>query len=192
MVKETNIPAPGNLEIIRKLLNTWKIPNDSRKIMDKLINKDDVNEFQKENFENIDNYPLFNYTDLINLRNDLRKSISSSDGDEIINYWLIKYPINVELVKNEDNSNYSVSFSPKKFFCSWILAVVLESISNGEWNRLKECPDCKLVFFDHSRNKSKVWCGMYALSDEGRACGSISKVKRYREKQKKMNKNKSK
>ena len=33
--------------------------------------------------------------------------------------------------------------------------------------------------WDRTRNASKVWCGMYAGAD-GRACGSIAKVRRYR------------
>ena len=35
------------------------------------------------------------------------------------------------------------------------------------------------MFWDRTRNASKIWCGMYAGQD-GRACGSIAKVRRYR------------
>ena len=50
--------------------------------------------------------------------------------------------------------------------------------------RLKACPDCRWVFYDHSRNGSKRWCGMYAGEEGGRACGTIAKVKNYRAKRK--------
>ena len=35
------------------------------------------------------------------------------------------------------------------------------------------------IVWDRTRNASKIWCGMYAGAD-GRACGSIAKVRRYR------------
>jgi CGNR zinc finger/Putative stress-induced transcription regulator len=60
-----------------------------------------------------------------------------------------------------------------------VLEAVAEAVAGGAWDRLKQCPDCRLVFFDHTRNQSKVWCGMYAGPD-GRACGTIAKVRRYR------------
>jgi hypothetical protein len=59
-----------------------------------------------------------------------------------------------------------------------VLQAVVAALSDGSWSRLRQCPDCRLVFWDRTRNASKVWCGMYAGSD-GRACGSIAKVRRY-------------
>ncbi|WP_280250724.1 CGNR zinc finger domain-containing protein [Nocardia abscessus] len=44
-------------------------------------------------------------------------------------------------------------------------------------------PDCRNVFYDHSRNRSRTWCSMYAETPDGRACGSISKVRAYRKRQ---------
>jgi predicted RNA-binding Zn ribbon-like protein len=41
------------------------------------------------------------------------------------------------------------------------------------------CPDCRLVFYDATRNQSKRWCQMSA-AEGGRACGSIAKVRRWR------------
>ena len=55
--------------------------------------------------------------------------------------------------------------------------------SDGHWKRLKACPDCRGVFYDHTRNGSKRWCLMYAGGPDGRACGTIAKVRRYRDKQ---------
>jgi predicted RNA-binding Zn ribbon-like protein len=40
-----------------------------------------------------------------------------------------------------------------------------------------------VVFYDHTRSRTKVWCGMLAGGPEGRARGTIAKVKRYRRKQ---------
>jgi predicted RNA-binding Zn ribbon-like protein len=37
------------------------------------------------------------------------------------------------------------------------------------------------VFYDHTRNASKRWCLMNAGGPNGRACGTIAKVRRYRQ-----------
>ena len=58
-----------------------------------------------------------------------------------------------------------------------VLSIVLMSIQENVWGRLKACPDCRWVFYDHSRNGTKRWCGMYAREEGGRACGTIAKVK---------------
>ena len=38
-----------------------------------------------------------------------------------------------------------------------------------------------LGFDHHTRNGGKRWCLMYAGGPQGRACGTIAKVRRYRE-----------
>ncbi len=62
------------------------------------------------------------------------------------------------------------------------LAIVLAAIADRTWPRLKACPDCRWVFFDHTRNGSKRWCLMNA-GPTGRACGTIDKVRRFRQRQ---------
>ena len=64
--------------------------------------------------------------------------------------------------------------------CSVVLAAVLTAIAEGTWTRLKACPDCRWVFYDHTRNGSKRWCLMTAGGSSGRSCGSIAKVRAYR------------
>jgi predicted RNA-binding Zn ribbon-like protein len=58
--------------------------------------------------------------------------------------------------------------------------VIAQAVKEGTWGRLKACPDCRWAFYDHTRSKTKVWCGMLA-GDGGRACGTIAKVRRYRQ-----------
>lgn len=43
-----------------------------------------------------------------------------------------------------------------------LLAIVAEAMTDGTWSRLKVCPgdDCGWAFYDHSRNRSGVWCSM--------------------------------
>jgi hypothetical protein len=58
------------------------------------------------------------------------------------------------------------------------------AVADGQWQRLKACPDCRWVFYDHTRNASKRWCLMHAGGPDGRACGTIAKLRQYRQKQK--------
>jgi hypothetical protein len=53
--------------------------------------------------------------------------------------------------------------------------VLLELSIAGESDRLHRCQsdDCRWVFFDRSRNRSKVWCDMSG-------CGSRAKARAYR------------
>jgi predicted RNA-binding Zn ribbon-like protein len=56
-----------------------------------------------------------------------------------------------------------------------LLVPVFESMLDGSWLRVKVCraPDCRWAFYDHSRNRSGVWCEMAV-------CGNRAKVRTYR------------
>jgi predicted RNA-binding Zn ribbon-like protein len=43
-----------------------------------------------------------------------------------------------------------------------LLAIVVEALGNGSWERLKICPGdhCGWAFYDHSRNRTGRWCSM--------------------------------
>jgi predicted RNA-binding Zn ribbon-like protein len=58
---------------------------------------------------------------------------------------------------------------------SFIAGLVLESMADGTWQRLKACPGehCGWGFYDHSRNQTGSWCSM-AL------CGGRAKARAYR------------
>ena len=57
-----------------------------------------------------------------------------------------------------------------------ILALVAAAQSDGTWARLKACPErrCRWGFYDHTRNRSGVWCTMTV-------CGNRAKARAYRE-----------
>jgi predicted RNA-binding Zn ribbon-like protein len=56
-----------------------------------------------------------------------------------------------------------------------ILIPVAESGQDRSWQRVKACRDgdCQWAFYDHSRNRSGVWCEMAV-------CGNRTKVRAYR------------
>jgi predicted RNA-binding Zn ribbon-like protein len=56
-----------------------------------------------------------------------------------------------------------------------LLIPVIESGSDGTWERVKACraDDCLWAFYDHSRNHSRTWCTMSV-------CGNRAKARTYR------------
>jgi predicted RNA-binding Zn ribbon-like protein len=92
----------------------------------------------------------------------------------LINGWLDKIGIRAGAVVHEPE---------QRRLAGLVLAAVIDAIAAGQWERLKTCHDCQWVFYDQTRNSSRRWCGMNAEGPEGRACGSIAKVRRYRQRQ---------
>jgi predicted RNA-binding Zn ribbon-like protein len=58
---------------------------------------------------------------------------------------------------------------------AWILGAVTKGMSDGSWSRMKACrrDRCRWLFYDHSRNRSAVWCLM-------EVCGNKEKAMAYR------------
>lgn len=61
---------------------------------------------------------------------------------------------------------------------AWILGAVTKGMSDGTWSRMKACKRdrCRWLFYDHSRNRSAVWCLM-------EVCGNKEKAMAYRKRQ---------
>jgi predicted RNA-binding Zn ribbon-like protein len=60
-----------------------------------------------------------------------------------------------------------------------ILSIVVVSMANGTWARLKACRNdpCQFAFFDRSKNHSGVWCAM--------TCGNRINARVYRQRRRK-------
>ena len=59
-----------------------------------------------------------------------------------------------------------------------VIAIVAEAQADGSWTRMKACPwdTCGWAFYDHSKNRSGVWCDMAV-------CGNRAKARAYRQRQ---------
>jgi predicted RNA-binding Zn ribbon-like protein len=57
-----------------------------------------------------------------------------------------------------------------------ILAEVSDAMADGTWGRMKACraDDCRWVFLDTAKNRSRAWCSMSS-------CGNRAKAQAYRE-----------
>lgn len=159
--------APGALEDVRSLLNSWLIPNDTR------VAEDRFHEFA-------DQYGITGpeRSDLKNLRNDLRAVVEgSADSADVLNRWIDRLGMRPRVV------NGSIAYQHDRGLAGSLVAACLEAVATGRWHRFKACPDCRWVFYDHTRNAGKRWCLMTAGGSGGRSCGSIAKVRAFRERQ---------
>lgn len=59
-----------------------------------------------------------------------------------------------------------------------LVQTVTQSLTEGSWSRMKACRDdtCQWAFYDHSRSRSGQWCSMDI-------CGNRNKQMRWRERQ---------
>jgi hypothetical protein len=188
MRKEDSQVAPGRLEVVRTFLNTWRIPNDTREPLDELVSLEAMQHFYSTWFGTSGGGSGVSIVpELVRqLRADLRSVLRTSDV-LILSEWLSRQPVEVMLSPDAESMPI-LTYRPAGIagcqLCAEVLALVVEAIARSTWTRLKACPDCQWVFYDHTKNKNKVWCLMTASGPQGRSCGSISKVRTFRRRQK--------
>jgi len=188
MSKEDSQVAPGTLEVARTFLNTWWIPNDTRQPSDELASLAAMQHFYATWFEIAagDGEVAIMPDQVQQLRVDLRSILGTSDIP-VLSAWLARQPIAVTLAcdaADQPALHYRSAGDQGCQLCAAVLALVVEAIARSTWTRLKACPDCQWVFYDHTKNRNKVWCLMTASGPQGRSCGSISKVRSFRARQK--------
>ena len=159
--------APAKLESIRALLNTWRIPNETRQPVDDLPDLVADSDAWTVRIPDL-RYPNDDASRraLGVLRGKLRAGLGDDAADSLD-----------ELVSAH---RWQPSIDTKGFTVHWNtdpastvgdgLAIVLDSVVAGTWTRLRACPDCQWVFYDTSRNGRRTWCSMTAADGEiGRA-----------------------
>lgn len=175
-----NQTAPGELEVVRRFINTWSIPNDTRQETDVLPELTRTQKAWSEAFPGRTRSRSDTLVELQHLRSDLRMACQNSAGSErTLNARFRNAALVVKSRFADGTVRLSVE-SPGSSFVGYIVAMVANAIASGDWSRLKTCPDCQWAFYDHTRNGSKRWCGMTKGGPAGRACGTIAKVAAYR------------
>jgi hypothetical protein len=167
--------APGRLEQVRTFLNTWRVPHETRTPEDRLPElAGDASAWRAE----LPDVPQPHRAELVELA-ELRSALRSTLGQPApaaLREWFDRHRIGVTV-----GEQHAVRYvAQDQGAAPALLVLVIEALANDFWARLKACPDCRNVFYDHSRNRSRTWCSMYAETPDGRACGSIAKVRAYR------------
>jgi hypothetical protein len=179
-----NLPAPGKLESVRMLMNTWLVPSATQIPEDRLPALLRDQEAWRREFPDL----LLGAEDspelLARLRDDLRRMVGGGSGwPASFQRWLERFPPTVDVVVSGEATTVRHASAPDSGAAGWILAVIVDAVADETWFRLKRCPDCQWVFYDRTRSRTKVWCDMLAGDAGGRSCGTIAKVRRYRERQ---------
>jgi predicted RNA-binding Zn ribbon-like protein len=160
-------PAPADLEQVRDLLNTWLVPNDTRRSTDRF------EDYARERrLRGADRQAVQD------LRDDLRRAVEGArDADGLLTAWLRRLGVRARVEGGRIGFDHAAGPAGALF------APVLAALHDGTWPRLKACPDCRWVFYDHTRNASRRWCLMTSAGSGGRSCGTIAKVRRHRARQ---------
>jgi hypothetical protein len=169
MRAETNVKqtAPGRLEQVRGLLNSWEIPKSTQVETDHLPRLVENPRAWSSRFPGIP-APLFGQSTvrrLRRLRDELRAMVEAREVNES---WVNKElgTIGVRPIVTTDGEAPRVVHlgpargDPRASF----LAIVIDAISDGTWLRLRMWPGCKWISYDWTRNRTKVWCRPYAGS----------------------------
>jgi predicted RNA-binding Zn ribbon-like protein len=161
--------APGALEAVRALLNTRWNPRRGEPDEDTLeVFVEDPGPWKGRVAPEVD------VAELRALRDDVRAALTQ--GADVLEKWLDRYPVSVRF----DRAG-TVGYRPAgEEAVPALLAVIAEAMATGTWRRLKACPECAWVFYDHSRNATRTWCGMAVAGPNGRSCGAAAKMRAYR------------
>jgi len=170
-------PAPDRLRIVQAFLNTATSGRED------FASPDCLREWLADH-DLIDADAPLSASDLrhaISVRNSLvrlasarQEGRSDSDAVETLN-------------RAARSAQMSVSFGPKGRACieslapavdgalGKIIAIVVDAMTDGTWDRLKICRDvgCSWAFYDRSKNHSGAWCD---IND----CGNVAKARTYR------------
>ncbi len=174
-------PAPGALEAARTLLNSRSIAHDTRKRIDELDAVAATPATWADEFGDQLPRPAADHLRAVReLRDTLRQQLGQR-APANLQSWLDTCPLEVHV----DPQSGSVRHRGRPGDCvGAVLSIVVDSVVDQQWHRLRACPGCERVFYDRSPNLSRIWCGMYADGDFGRACGTIAKVSAYRARKK--------
>lgn len=165
--------APGVLEDIRTLVNSWSIPNDTRVPQDELAQWISDSERWRTRFGTLPVPRTDQIRSLVALRDAVRAALS---GDFTgLQSVIADHPPGIAL------DSTGIAFVPRndRSASDSAIAIVLTAAAEGQLQRLRTCGDCGWAFYDSSRNNRRRWCAMDPAPG-GRGCGSAAKSRSYR------------
>jgi predicted RNA-binding Zn ribbon-like protein len=171
--------APGELELIRRLVNTYDVEDGSDDLADpgalrawladaRLLGPDE-------------RLTPGDVREVAAIREALRKLLLANNGAPLARDAV--ETLNAAAANAELRARFvhdgTATLAPAKRGAAGavarLLAIALRAMADGTWPRLKACADhsCEAAFYDWSRNRSGTWCKMSV-------CGNRTKARNYR------------
>ena len=97
-----NLPAPGRLESVRKLMNTWLLPSATRVPEDRLPALLRDQEGWRQTFPELPLGAGDSAELLVELRDELRQMVGSDDWLETLRRWFERFPPVVDVVTSAE------------------------------------------------------------------------------------------
>jgi predicted RNA-binding Zn ribbon-like protein len=174
-----NRPAPGELELVRLLINTADLEDGTDELPDPdALAAWTVEHGLAQSGERFDDDDLAR---VIAFREAVRRLLLSHNGGDLDTEAV------ATLEELAAGATVHVSFgadgAPALEPCGGgasaalgrLFAAIAHAEADGTWARLKTCPasSCLWAFYDYSRNHSRTWCTMSV-------CGNRAKARTYR------------
>jgi predicted RNA-binding Zn ribbon-like protein len=174
--------APGDLELVRRFVNTRDIEEGSEEL--------DSPESLLTWFADMDLFDgeaAADEKDLeraLALREGIRALLLANTGEEIetVRIRELNRAIGSVCLTVRFDDDGGATLKPESSGVSAalgrILAAVVRATDEGIWGRLKVCPNdaCQWAFYDRSKNRSGKWCTM-------EVCGNRMKARTFRQRQ---------
>jgi predicted RNA-binding Zn ribbon-like protein len=170
----TSSTAPGSLEELRELANSWRIPNDTRRPCDEIGAWAADAESWSRHFAVL---PRPRDLEVLLDFRDVLRAMLSGRSFEGVERFLEAYPPKLGL----DCGRLVARPCDEHDIVAVATSLVVSAATAGTLPRLRTCPDCGWAFYDSSRNGKRVWCAMVATMPGGRGCGSATKARAYRQ-----------
>ena len=166
--------APGELELVRRFVNTLDLDTGVDELGSPLAASAWLG---KQGWRT--RVGRRGLDDLLTAREALRDLMGGrgtqleTEGEAALDAIARQHPLRVQV--SAPDPLQPTSKDGVGAFLERILALVAAARIDGSWERMKSCANdqCRWLFYDHSRNRSRTWCTMDI-------CGAEAKMRTYR------------
>lgn len=180
---DTGNPAPGSLELVRRVVDTLDIYN----ARDAWIDKGSAAAWlvREGVLDDGDRITTAELAELRRMRETLRALAAANTTGEpppaaaVESFAELAAPYPASVRVGIRSGTLVATLEPEGRGGARVMAMVAaalhEAVHTGTWSRLKSCAnaECCWLFYDTSRSRTARWCSMGG-------CGSIAKSRRYR------------
>ena len=177
MLPHEHEPAPGDLELVRRFVNTYDAEDGSEELADPAGLAGFLTETGLAQAPEVS---AADVSRVVEAREALRALLFHNNGVPAGQAELDRLNAAFSGAASEVRfAEGSAAVVPRGGAVEGALAqlamIVRDAMLSGEWARLKACPDeeCQWAFYDRSRNRSRTWCNM-------QECGNRAKVRAFR------------